>query len=134
MDLKTLGKQKYIYRIYESADKVLHCEKYPVVYINSEVVYYKDGRKKENLSYTRNTNVGENFEKFYIGYWGNSVFDKMFWNVDEPNIENIFNDLKEQRDIIRAKQNEESARLKIERAKLEYERALKEFKTTYPYA
>lgn len=132
MDLKTLSKQKYIYRIYESVDKVLHCEKYPVVYINSQVVYYKDGRKKEYLNYTRVLNVKEDFEHFRIGngsYGDWASFDMMFWNVDEPNIEDIFKDLKEQRNIIRSKQNRDRIESKMKRAKLEYERALKEFES-----
>lgn len=130
MDLKTLSKQKYIYRIYESDDKVLHCEKYPVIYINSQIVYYKDGRKKEYLNYTRISNVKEDFEHFRIGSgcsgdWAS--FDMMFWNVDEPNIEDIFNDLKEQRSVLRSKHNRDRIELKMKRTKLEYERALKEF-------
>ena len=46
---KYLSKCKYVYRIYKK-DNDFHIEKYPIIYINSEVVYYKNGRK-ESLHY-----------------------------------------------------------------------------------
>ena len=45
LDMKALSKQKFIYYVYE-ADKTLHIEKFPIIYINSEFVYFKTGRKK----------------------------------------------------------------------------------------
>lgn len=43
---KNLSKCKYVYRIYKEHDN-FHIEKYPIVYINSEFVYYKNGRKNQ---------------------------------------------------------------------------------------
>ena len=60
-----LSKCKYVYRIYRERDK-FHIEKYPIVYINSEVVYFKMGRKNylEYISFSnRWMNIKENFEK-----------------------------------------------------------------------
>lgn len=50
---KNLSKCKYIYRIYKENDS-FHIEKYPIVYINSEVVYFKTGRKNyiESMSFS----------------------------------------------------------------------------------
>jgi hypothetical protein len=124
LNLKELSKQKYIYRIYESSDRVLHCEKYPVIYINSEVVYYKDGRKKECLNYARVSSVGNDFAKYYTSYYY-SCFDGLFWNVDEPNIEKIYKDIREQMEITKKKDEKDKAEAKLNQAKLEYERALK---------
>jgi len=44
-----LSKHKYLYRIYASDDKIIHCEKHPVIYLNSKVVYFKDIRQAERL-------------------------------------------------------------------------------------
>lgn len=129
MDLQNLSKIKHIYRIYESEDEVLHCEKFPVVYINSKVVYFKDGRKKEYLNNTYVDNVMDNFTKFYQNnYYQNyyrPCFDKYFWNM-ETNVQEIYKDLKKQREMIRSKNEEEKKRDRLERAKREYEDALKE--------
>ena len=55
MELKDLSKIKYIYRIYESKDYVLHLEKYPVIYINSEILYFKvHGNKMLNSIFVKN--------------------------------------------------------------------------------
>lgn len=129
MDLQNLSKIKHIYRIYESEDEVLHCEKFPVVYINSKVVYFKDARKKEYLNNTYVDNVMDNFTKFYQNnYYQNyyrPCFDKYFWNM-ETNVQEIYEDLKKQREMIRSKNEEEKKRDRLERAKREYEDALKE--------
>jgi len=46
MDKENLSKMKYIYKIY-SSDSIVHCEKYPIVYINSENIYYKVARQSQ---------------------------------------------------------------------------------------
>ena len=129
VDLKNLSKIKHIYRIYESEDEVLHCEKYPVIYINSKVVYFKDARKQEMLNYTNINNVLDSFTDFYQNNYYRDCyspcFNKYFWNM-ETNIQEIYADLKKQRDVIRSKNEEERKRNRYERAKREYEEALKE--------
>ena len=120
--MKNLSKIKHIYRIYESNDKVLHCEKYPVIYINSEVVYFKDARKQEYLSYTYVKNVLHDFTEFYRTCYNRPCFNKFFWNVDE-NIKEIYEDLKKQREILISKNEEEKAYNRLELAKREYENA-----------
>jgi hypothetical protein len=128
-DLNNLSKIKYIYRIYESEDEVLHCEKYPVVYINSKVVYFKDARKQEYLNYVRLSNVLDNFTQFYQNNYYLShyrpCFNRYFFNM-ETNIEEIYADLKKQREIIRCKDAEQKKIDRYEKAKREYEAALKE--------
>ena len=124
VDLKNLSKIKYIYRIYESEDEVLHCEKYPVIYINSVVVYFKNTRKQGMLNYTNIDNVLDNLTVFYQDKYY-PRFDRYFWNM-ETNIQEIYTDLKKQRDEIRRKNEEEKKRDRYEKAKREYEEALKE--------
>ncbi len=129
-NLQNLSKVKYIYRVYESRDKVLHCEKYPVVYINSEVVYFKDGRKQPYLSYISVKNIQDNFidfKKNYLTYsFGSHVcFDRYFWNI-ETNIEEIYEDLQRQRIITMKKKEKEAKYQALEIAKKKYEDALKE--------
>ena len=128
LDKKNLSKIKYIYRIYESSDKILHCEKYPVIYINSEVVYFKDTRKKEYLNYTRIDRVLDNFVNVCkpnrFGIY-NTYIDRYFWNV-ETNVEEIYEDLKKQRDEAKSENDKQRKLDRLERVKREYEIALKE--------
>lgn len=56
---KNLSKYKYVYRIYKDSGVIadFHIEKYPIVYINEEVVYFKDGRKNWLTPITFNTDI-----------------------------------------------------------------------------
>lgn len=51
-DMENLSKKKYIYEIYRATDGTFHCNKYPIVYINSKVVYFKEGRCHDLLGMT----------------------------------------------------------------------------------
>ena len=128
LDMKNLSKLKYIYRIYESSDKILHLEKYPIIYINSEVVYFKDGRKQEYLNSTRVEKVLDNFvsacNSNRFGHYSTYI-DKYFWNI-ETNVQEIYEDLKKQRAELKSKDEEQKKHDRLERAKREYEAALKE--------
>lgn len=137
MDEKNLSKYKYIYRIYESGDKVLHCEKYPIIYINSEVVYYKTKRSNARLHFVDRHRVLEDFAKYTItkNWYGSytSCFDKHFITT-ESKIKEIYEDLLRQKDVKiqdinrEEKKNDfERKRTALEKAKREYELALKEF-------
>lgn len=56
---KNLSKYKYVYRIYKDSGVIadFHIEKYPIVYINEEVVYFKGGRKNWLTPITFNTDM-----------------------------------------------------------------------------
>ena len=126
MEAKDLSKAKHIYRIYESSDEVLHCEKYPVIYVNSKVVYFKTGRKQEMLSYKYVKDIIDNFYEFQDGVgWYRNYYDQYFWKV-EDNIEEIYRELKRQRFLLRQGDDAKKKQLRLERAKREYEAALKE--------
>lgn len=130
LDKKNLSKIKYIYRIYESSDRILHCEKHPVIYINSKVVYFKDVRKQEYLNYVRVDKVLDNFvSACTLNRFGcyNAYIDKYFWNI-ETNVQEIYEDLKKQRAELKSKNEEQNKRNRLERAKREYEEALAEVK------
>lgn len=117
IDKKNLGKQKYIFRIYASEDKVIHCEKHPVIYLNSEVVYFKDTRKKEYLNNTKFNNVKDE----YLGITSKDLslygwYDNYFWKVEN------FDSKKATEDAFEQKRKTE-----LERAKCDFERAEKEY-------
>ena len=61
---------------------------------------------------------------YYRDYY-RPCFNKYFWNI-ETNIQEIYADLKKQRDVIRSKNEEQRKRDRYEKAKREYEEALKE--------
>jgi hypothetical protein len=42
MTKEELSKNKHIHKIYIGGDGILHCEKYPVVYVNKYYVYLKE--------------------------------------------------------------------------------------------
>lgn len=136
LDTKNLSKIKYIYRIY-SADDMLHLERYPVVYINSEIVYYKAARKNSLLNYEYLNSVLDKhtrIEKPHSYYCRYTVpwIDKYFWGI-ETDIQEIFEDLKtqyttalEERLTYLNKTDEDNKRARLEIAKREYEAALRE--------
>lgn len=135
LDMKNLSKIKYIYRIY-SADNTLHLERYPVVYINSEVVYYKGARKNSLLNYEYLNNVLDEHTTISKPYqWSSYAYpwiDKLFLGI-ETGIQEIFEDLKkqyvdalEERFAWFNRTDEDKKRERLDRAKREYEAALAE--------
>lgn len=112
-----LSKKKYLYRVYATEDKVIHCERYVVIYLNSEVVYYKDARKKEYLNYTKVANVRDKYFGITskdLNHWG--YYEKYFWKVENFNSKDATNAAFEQ-----VKKDE------LQKAKSEYEQSEKEY-------
>lgn len=135
LDKKNLSKIKYIYRIY-SADNMLHLERYPVVYINSEVVYYKEARKNAWLGHRRIDEVKDGYDIINkpTRYWTYTIpwVDSFYWGL-EVNIYEVFEDLKKQYDVIAKERaaylnrsEKDKKRERLEKAKAEYEAALRE--------
>ena len=123
---ETLSKHKYIYYVYETADKTIHIEKFPVIYINSKYVYYKRHRKDE-------------LDKVYVGYVKDSLADvynkdykfisesdRYFWN-DVDNAQDVVDMLKKKADEDRIKNNKSWAERDLEYAKKKYEQALEQY-------
>ena len=114
MELKDLSKIKYIYRIYESKDYVLHLEKYPVIYINSEMLYFKvHGNKTLNSIYINN------ILDCHVKYEDLKFCAKYFWGIS-TDINDVFEDLKMQQ-----------SKYIPEQTKKEYQKALNELKQLY---
>lgn len=126
LDMKTMSKQKYIYYVYES-DKTLHIEKFPIIYINSEFVYFKTGRKNalENVRTSRvKDNLEDIFKHDYHFVWRE---DRYFWNSVE-NPEEVVAELKRKADEKRIAENKSWAERELENAKKAYERAQEKYK------
>ena len=131
---KYLSKCKYVYRIYKK-DNTFHIEKYPIVYINSEVVYYKiyykNGRKESLCSCYFNDqyrNVKESFDKAieYLNslpdsYYATSVYFVETNKLKEFDLSLIKKQLRENNVKSKIKTQEET----VERAKNQYEAAVK---------
>ena len=60
MDTKNLSKIKYVYQIY-SAKRIVHCERFPVIYINSKYLWHKQPMSSE-LYKLRLSSVEDEFE------------------------------------------------------------------------
>lgn len=119
---KNLSKCKYVYRIYREHED-FHIEKYPIVYISSEVVYFKTGRKNdlECLSFSsRWENVKVNFERA-ITYINKKVTPYGYSPISVYFIET--NKLKEfDLSLIKQRLKEESKESKIKKQELEVEK------------
>jgi hypothetical protein len=108
MEKDKLSKQKYIYRIYASSDKVIHCERYPVIYINSKIVYFKDARLDEFLSYKSVSFIKDEYTGISpsdLHY--SSYYDEFFWKVEN------FDSQQATMDAFRAERNNEIANAEL---------------------
>lgn len=124
MDLQKLSKRKYIYRIYVSSDKTVHCERYPIIYLNSEVVYYKDGRKKSTLDCMNPSYINEKFLGVEsITLHCRDYYNQYFWEVCDF-------DSKKITEVVFAKRNENAlsrAKMELRRAEIAYSSKKKEY-------
>ena len=133
MEANNLSKQKYIYRIYESRDGVLHYERYPVVYVNTNAVYFKNGRKNGALGWIYTQAVLDDVScidprEANATPFGRYGINKYIWKVDEDNIEEVFTELKKRHLEIAEKNRKEWVKNRLEIAKREYELALEDYK------
>lgn len=124
MDYKNLYKNKYIYYIYESSDRKIHLEKYPIIYMNKEYVYYKqtnsDLLNYQSFRFIKNEYDLPNVSKYYKGYY------KFFIGIKEKDLKELVEKLKIQMEINYNHEKEKQAMSRLERAKHDYENALKE--------
>ena len=134
IDTKDLGKIKYIYKVYISKDDKLYIEKYPIIYINSKVVYFKTGRKQYYLDYCQLLSVYNNFTDLSNNILSSSYPTKrnfysniyLLLNI-EDNIEELFKELLNKYNSIGFYRRKEIAARRLEIAKRDYEKALKEY-------
>ena len=135
MENNELSKVKYIYRIYEAHDGLLHLQKYPVIYINKKYVYFKTA-KSDKLDFILIGNVVSDFYKTYKSkYYTYNItakFDEYFWDYNDS-IQELFLELKEKRYSVLNQRRLESLQKKYEEAKKEYIEFLKIGKSRKEY-
>lgn len=127
MDYKNLYANKYIYNVYESSDRKIHVEKHPIIYMNSEYVYYKQSRKNTlSMELICNLKTYKDLEKYsdYIRW-----YNKFFINVKEKDLQELVYDLNAQAEEIVKHEEELRTMTRLDRAKIEYEKALMEYNT-----
>lgn len=125
MDYKNLYANKYIYNVYESSDRKIHVEKHPIIYMNSEYVYYKQSRKNTlSMELICNLKTYKDLEK-YSDYtrW----YNKFFINVKEKDLQELVYDLNAQTEEVVKHEDELKAMTRLDKAKIEYEKALMEY-------
>lgn len=125
MDYKNLYANKYIYNVYESSDRKIHVEKHPIIYMNSEYVYYKQSRKNTlSMELICNLKTYKDLEKYsdYIRW-----YNKFFINVKEKDLQELVYDLNAQAEEIVKHEEELRTMTRLDRAKIEYEKALMEY-------
>ncbi len=129
MDVKNLSKKKYIYHVYTSeCDNYskLHFEKFPVIYINQTIVYYK-GKRKDYLNNEKISSIKDNFSDYldsYVKTWyGIRNFGQWFgfycFDIDQVDAQNLYTKHYE-------KNREEKSIKQKDEIKARYIKALKE--------
>lgn len=128
MDKENLCKRKHIYYVHTDSNGNNHIEKYPVIYINSEYVYFKKARKNElGRTYTSwvKKDLKSVFEKDYRFLWDR---DRYFW-INDENAESIIAAAKARFDEDRKNRWKIQAKNELDRARKNYEYALNNYKT-----
>lgn len=137
LDKKNLSKLKFIYRLfYDSTDKKLHCEKYPVIYINSKVVYYKNVRKGEtlgviDLTMLQDISISEWYERKGDTIVTNINFYALYFSDAGNNCKQILEKLNAgltEKNKLREKKMAEEA---LQKKYREYEKALVAYEEKY---
>lgn len=134
--MKELSKIKYLYKIYPSEDKKIHCEKHAVVYINSEYCYFKEVRKSKLTQictslikevFNNASDLEIHLSRFTSSYIGNNYFLTVN-NFDSENVTNaVFIGTKEkQKEKLEKEINRK--KLTIERERNEIDKKLKMLK------
>lgn len=129
MDVKNLNKKKYIYHVYTSSCdnySKLHFEKFPVIYINQTVVYYK-GNRKDYLNNERISSIKNSFSDYldsYIKTWCGlrnfgSWFEFYCFDIDQVEAQSLYTKYYE-------KDREEKLIKQKDAIKARYIKALKE--------
>ena len=128
MENKDLSKLKYIYNIYTSQDRVVHCERYKVVYVNQEYVYYKVARKRE-LVEIKTEIIYDAFNKvedLKVGsFWNEYSINQWFFEVNNFNSKETTDYIfKYERDDIltRATRNYNQSKVEYDKRKSELEK------------
>jgi hypothetical protein len=123
-DKTTLSKHKYIYRVYEDSTGEVHCSKYPIIYLNSKVVYFKDARKHEYLANVLVSKIYDNFEVYAQAvldmYY--KTIDDYFWDV-EGNLKELFFEFKQKRKAAKLIHAEKQITFRYVQAQKEFEAA-----------
>lgn len=125
LDKATMNKQKFIYYVYDT-DNTIHIEKFSIIYINSEFVYFKTGRKNA-LECIRTNRVKDNLESIFSNDY-RYIYreDRYFWNTAE-NPKELVTMLKKKADERRIEKNKSWAEKDLEKAKRELEEAQKRY-------
>ena len=126
---KNLSKCKYVYRLYIEHEN-FHIEKYPIVYINSNIVYFKKNKKNviEMMSFSdRFNNVKESFEEA-IKYINNMFTFYTYYPVSVSVYFVEIDKLKEfDLSLIKERLKEESKESKIKKQEREVEKYKKSY-------
>lgn len=86
--MEEISKLKVVYRVYESSDGILNCEKYPIIYANDKYLYYKSVRK-EQLTMEEMRCVYHTFNKQDLIDCSSSKFNRLYFEVDKESLKEM---------------------------------------------
>lgn len=118
MDKEFLSKQKYIYVIYASSDKVIHCQRFPIVYLNSEFLYFKTNQSKR-LECIKTERVQDEF----ISPSSHGHYTQYFFKVENFNSKEVTEYVYKGERELKLKKEKDT----LQRLKDEYEKKLKSY-------
>lgn len=128
LDKAILSKQKYIYYIYESGHPIheVHVERFPVIYINSSYVYFKEHGKKM-LSWAYLSNVKESLKSLIDQEVKHlDLSGRYFWNCEE-NFMEILNGIRKEHEKRILELKRDMVKSNLEEAKKQYNKAMEEY-------
>lgn len=133
IDKSKLSKLKYIFEIYTDYMGNIHCEKFPIIYINEHYVYYKKSGD-DMLTYVPVSNILSSFRQaiedeeiniigdYITGY----IFKAWLWS-EEPDISDLYEIIKKKKAEIFIRKTEETLKSNLLKAKNEYDSAEKAY-------
>lgn len=89
-----LSKHKYIWYLYGGGDGTIHKERYPVIYANSSIVYYKK-KRGTRLGEVWIQNVKDNPSEREIQSMAQFLCRKYYWNLPD-NFDSMFMSAREE--------------------------------------
>lgn len=133
MDKSQISKKKYVYHVYlarsnpNSYEEVLHIEKHPLIYANSEYLYYKGSRYSRltcvEMYRARDCFNADEVQKLIV----NKTLNLYYWNVEDKaaqmfeELRTIYQKLAEQRAIDKIHSDLRAAKCAYDRAKKKYD-------------
>ena len=113
----------------------MHLEKYPILYFNKEVVYFKMGRQEEIIHHipTYKIRTDNNIDYYCSTYYDSPCYNEYYIPVGDINLDQIFENLTKKQKAFRKNDKFLKIEQKYLNAKAYYEKMLAEYEEAKKY-